>query len=546
MFDAFPQSPHGEFKPTFYNPFEVKHRRRTSRYQLKSLEKTFTENPKPHSSVRQLLAQKLNMTPRGVQVWFQNRRAKAKKIKYFDGDQSDVQEGLTPESPFEQEPEDPFSNHNLAQNCSTDDCLNNILKVDSCEDESSLIDPQKSCSQIKDEQEFSCSYDDPFYSEEHKPVLVEQIVSEDTESSHQKPKTSLRSKPNIEPIQIPGTNEEFQFMVQQRQFPQVEAWVQQHMVALPITERSPHPDYLSANEVYDSIDQTQIMPIGSLLSMSLETSTEISITDSQSMSIGTPQSNHTIPDYFDGYNNYSPTTVRSVISEDTLLDDQSDPFDSTSINHTRRNSCPPELMTSFMGEKIVSETDRQQQALSTIIEDQTFYNDSNMHHFLAVPAQVKRRFSEPANFYSFSQISEYGDAEFISNPTDQSGTFSFDIHHTINESEYAPQTGAQYLRGQNLNSTFWGNVKDNQFWNNGIDLKSSKVSIIENDSKIHLDCHAIGSSQWNQLNTTNIHNGGNNPCVDIQGANPISFMQTYDTRTGLVSNYENLIVRLQN
>src|SRR5918911_4643341 len=81
MFDAFHQSPHGEFKPTFYNPFEVKHRRRTSRQQLKVLEKAFNENPKPHAAVRQALAQKLNMTPRGVQVWFQNRRAKAKKQK---------------------------------------------------------------------------------------------------------------------------------------------------------------------------------------------------------------------------------------------------------------------------------------------------------------------------------------------------------------------------------------------------------------------------------------------------------------------------------
>nr|CAG8434005.1 13830_t:CDS:2 [Entrophospora candida] len=75
MFDAFHQSPHGEFKPTFYNPFEVKHRRRTSRQQLKVLEKAFNENPKPHAAVRQALAQKLSMTPRGVQVWFQNRHS---------------------------------------------------------------------------------------------------------------------------------------------------------------------------------------------------------------------------------------------------------------------------------------------------------------------------------------------------------------------------------------------------------------------------------------------------------------------------------------
>ncbi|CAM0140084.1 unnamed protein product [Umbelopsis sp. WA50703] len=72
------QSYSQDFKPTFYNPFEVKHRRRTTRAQFKVLEKTFQENPKPSATIRRLLAQRLNMTPRGVQVWFQNRRAKAK------------------------------------------------------------------------------------------------------------------------------------------------------------------------------------------------------------------------------------------------------------------------------------------------------------------------------------------------------------------------------------------------------------------------------------------------------------------------------------
>ncbi|KAI8327514.1 homeobox domain-containing protein, partial [Blakeslea trispora] len=55
-----------------------KHRRRTSRTQLKVLERSFSENSKPNASVRRTLAQTLDMTPRGVQIWFQNRRAKAK------------------------------------------------------------------------------------------------------------------------------------------------------------------------------------------------------------------------------------------------------------------------------------------------------------------------------------------------------------------------------------------------------------------------------------------------------------------------------------
>ena len=69
-----------DFRPTFYNPFEIKHRRRTSRAQFKVLERTFLENPKPNAAIRRWLAQKLVMTPRGVQVWFQNRRAKEKTV----------------------------------------------------------------------------------------------------------------------------------------------------------------------------------------------------------------------------------------------------------------------------------------------------------------------------------------------------------------------------------------------------------------------------------------------------------------------------------
>jgi hypothetical protein len=89
---GYPQQPmdgNGDFRPTFYNPFEIKHRRRTSRAQLKVLEKSFSENPKPNATVRRILAQKLDMTPRGVQIWFQNRRAKAKLQRRKSGEESE-------------------------------------------------------------------------------------------------------------------------------------------------------------------------------------------------------------------------------------------------------------------------------------------------------------------------------------------------------------------------------------------------------------------------------------------------------------------------
>ncbi|KAJ2449661.1 hypothetical protein EV183_004771 [Coemansia sp. RSA 2336] len=77
-----PQRPMGqmELKPNFYNPYHVKHRRRTTKEQLALLEGTFKSTPKPSSEVRKALASKLCMTAREVQIWFQNRRAKQKNM----------------------------------------------------------------------------------------------------------------------------------------------------------------------------------------------------------------------------------------------------------------------------------------------------------------------------------------------------------------------------------------------------------------------------------------------------------------------------------
>ncbi|KIK27986.1 hypothetical protein PISMIDRAFT_65337, partial [Pisolithus microcarpus 441] len=50
-----------------------KHRKRTSRSQLKVLEDVYRKDTKPNASVRKRLAAELDMLPRAVQVWFQNR-----------------------------------------------------------------------------------------------------------------------------------------------------------------------------------------------------------------------------------------------------------------------------------------------------------------------------------------------------------------------------------------------------------------------------------------------------------------------------------------
>ncbi|KAI8911245.1 Homeodomain-like protein, partial [Powellomyces hirtus] len=55
-----------------------KKRVRTSSEQLNILLEAFAENPMPEPPARTKLAQTLGMTPRAVQIWFQNRRAKTK------------------------------------------------------------------------------------------------------------------------------------------------------------------------------------------------------------------------------------------------------------------------------------------------------------------------------------------------------------------------------------------------------------------------------------------------------------------------------------
>lgn len=78
MFEEFDQLPTSRFKPTNYNPFQVKHRKRTTNEQFDVLEHVFKSNIRPGMEIRKELAGRLGMTCRAVQVWFQNRRAKLK------------------------------------------------------------------------------------------------------------------------------------------------------------------------------------------------------------------------------------------------------------------------------------------------------------------------------------------------------------------------------------------------------------------------------------------------------------------------------------
>ncbi|KAI9285665.1 hypothetical protein BC943DRAFT_336967 [Umbelopsis sp. AD052] len=56
-------------------------RKRISPEQLKSLLEVFEQTDTPSSQLREELAERLNMSKREVQVWFQNRRAKASRMR---------------------------------------------------------------------------------------------------------------------------------------------------------------------------------------------------------------------------------------------------------------------------------------------------------------------------------------------------------------------------------------------------------------------------------------------------------------------------------
>jgi len=60
---------------------DTKKRIRTTPEQLRLLEKTYEQEKIPSQSLREELALKLVMTPRRVQVWFQNKRAKERRMR---------------------------------------------------------------------------------------------------------------------------------------------------------------------------------------------------------------------------------------------------------------------------------------------------------------------------------------------------------------------------------------------------------------------------------------------------------------------------------
>lgn len=77
-----------------------KKRKRTAPDQLKVLEDVFSGHQHPNLLLRNQLAVQLGMTPRSVQIWFQNRRAKARNMEFTSSNvNSSVPVPASPASP---------------------------------------------------------------------------------------------------------------------------------------------------------------------------------------------------------------------------------------------------------------------------------------------------------------------------------------------------------------------------------------------------------------------------------------------------------------
>ena len=55
-------------------------RKRASPWQISVLQRAYLNNPFPNSPERRYLADRLHMSPRAVQIWFQNRRQSLKRL----------------------------------------------------------------------------------------------------------------------------------------------------------------------------------------------------------------------------------------------------------------------------------------------------------------------------------------------------------------------------------------------------------------------------------------------------------------------------------
>ncbi|KAJ3213607.1 hypothetical protein HDU67_002658 [Dinochytrium kinnereticum] len=127
-----------------------KRRLKTSQDQLQILQQAFDEDPKPSTSIRNELAEKLGMTPRGVQVWFQNKRAKAKSCGQLPpGRPQNALKATAPDSPSQAPAvNDLFADLNTSNPSSTSTDNMNEFVSDSDDDAVSITSSLLSASSV--------------------------------------------------------------------------------------------------------------------------------------------------------------------------------------------------------------------------------------------------------------------------------------------------------------------------------------------------------------------------------------------------------------
>jgi hypothetical protein len=98
-----------------------KKRKRTAPDQLKVLEDIFNGHQHPNLLLRNQLAVQLGMTPRSVQIWFQNRRAKARNMEFTTSGVGSV--SATTTSPVTGSPHSPPSTSSIDAKTSIEESI---------------------------------------------------------------------------------------------------------------------------------------------------------------------------------------------------------------------------------------------------------------------------------------------------------------------------------------------------------------------------------------------------------------------------------------
>lgn len=88
--DVVQQPPQMDPIPILTESLSKKKRQRTTREQLDVLEQYFQMDKMPSQQARSDLAKKLGMSSRRVQIWFQNKRAKLKRVAGQSGKSPDA------------------------------------------------------------------------------------------------------------------------------------------------------------------------------------------------------------------------------------------------------------------------------------------------------------------------------------------------------------------------------------------------------------------------------------------------------------------------